>query len=72
MCLLQSCLGQYLVRWVAWCGAAAVRLKVKEDFATGCFFDLNVVYYGVPGTVVACVQPSAVHSHGCSSPKRAC
>ena len=47
--LPQSCLGQYLVGWVARCGAAAVRLDVKEDFVTGCFFDLNVIQSGVQG-----------------------
>ena len=51
----QACLGQYLVGWVAKLGAAAVRLTVKDDFTTGCFFDLNVVYNGVPDAGVVCV-----------------
>ena len=47
----QSCLGQYLVGWIAQCGAAAVRLSVKEDFATGCFFDLTVAKSSVVGVM---------------------
>jgi len=50
-CLPQSCLGQYLVRWVAGCSAGALRLKLKEDFATGCFFDLTVVNAGIQGAL---------------------